>query len=113
MTEDCHFKSSPEPLCIPLYLGLNPRPLSSYVSVLPTSPQWQIFLDIMYYAKVTPFCVVVYVHFLLDDFVLMPLAKECHFFSYLKIQFHKASFNSPYQKSLLKPRVGAYDLCNY
>ena len=40
MTEDAHFKWSSEPLCICLYLGLNPRPLSS--SVLPARPQWQI-----------------------------------------------------------------------
>ena len=42
MTEDGHFKWSSEPLCICLYLGLNPRPQCSWGSVLPTSSQWQM-----------------------------------------------------------------------
>ena len=39
-----------------------------------------------------------------------PLVKEGHFFLYkghLKIQFHNASFNSPYQRSYLKLKEGA------
>ena len=44
MTENRHFKWSSEPQCICLYLGLNLCPLCSYVSVLPTRPQWQMSL---------------------------------------------------------------------
>ena len=42
MTEEHHFNSSSKPLCICLYLGLNPLPLCSHASVLPNRPQWQI-----------------------------------------------------------------------
>ena len=43
MTEKRYFKWSSEPLyiCICLYLGLNPCPLCSQASVLPTRPQCQ------------------------------------------------------------------------
>ena len=34
MTEDRHYKWSSEPLCICLYLGLNPRPLCSRLIIL-------------------------------------------------------------------------------
>ena len=42
MTEDHHFKWSSGSLCICLYLGLYPRPLWSYASVLPARPQRQM-----------------------------------------------------------------------
>ena len=42
MTEERLFKWSSKLLCICLYLGLNPRPLCSRASVLPTRPQCQI-----------------------------------------------------------------------
>ena len=42
MTEYHHVKWSSEPLCISLYLGLNPHPLSSKTSVLPARQQWQM-----------------------------------------------------------------------
>ena len=38
--KDRHFKWSSKPLCIGLYLGLNPRPLCSKASVIPTRPQY-------------------------------------------------------------------------
>ena len=40
MTEDRHFKWSPDPQCIWLYIGLNPGLLCSKVSVLPLDHSW-------------------------------------------------------------------------
>ena len=44
MTEDRHNKWSSSLLCICLYLGLNPCPLCSWVSVLPTRLEWEILV---------------------------------------------------------------------
>ena len=43
MTEDCHLNRQPRHyvICIGLYLGLNPHPLSSWQVLMPTRPQWQ------------------------------------------------------------------------
>ena len=47
MTKESSYKWPSEPLCICLYLGLNPHPLCSQASVLPTGPKWQLLADLV------------------------------------------------------------------